>query len=116
MQLSYPYPTLDQDGYELDVIEQDGVADYGFDLPEFPEDAARFSVTPGMLVKLVFRYRDWVEENGHTITCERMWVKVTGDTGVCLSGELDSGPRYTKLLKEGDLVHFHPKHIIQIWK
>jgi hypothetical protein len=111
----YPYPTLDEHGYEFDLIEQESRHSYEFDLPDFPNDDERFSAGVGDLVKLIFRYRDWIEENGHTVTCERMWVRITSDIGTCLCGALDNDPRYTKLLHDGDTVSFHPKHIVQIW-
>ena len=112
----YPYPVLDQHGYEFDLIEHARRETYDFDLPDFPTDDQRFAVGVGDLVKLIFRYRDWVEEHGHTVTCERMWVRVTDHGDRCLTGTLDNDPRYTKLLHDGDLVHFHPKHIVQIWR
>lgn len=112
----YPYPVLDQHGYEFVLIEQEQRDSYDFELPDFPSDDARFAVTDGDLVKLIFSYKDWVEEHGHTITCERMWVLITGDSGRCLSGTINNAPRYTKILREDDVVHFDPKHIIQIWR
>jgi Uncharacterized protein conserved in bacteria (DUF2314) len=116
MESDYPYPTLDKDGFEFDVIEQNDVEGYGFDLPDFPSDDERFSIQAGALVKLIFRYRNWVEKDGHTITCERMWVKLTAKTPTCLEGILDNSPHYTELVDEGSPVRFHPTHIVQIWK
>ncbi len=116
MNTTYPYPILDHHGYEFDLIEQEQRNSYGFDLPDFPSDDERSAVRSGDLVKLIFRYRDWVEEHGHTITCERMWVRIIGDSDRCLTGTLDNPPRYTKLLSEDDIVYFHPKHIVQIWR
>lgn len=112
----YPYPTLEQHGYEFVLIEQEMRDSYDFELPGFPTDDERFSVASGDLVKLIFRYRDWVEEHGHTVTSERMWVLITDDNGRCLTGSLNNDPLYTKLLHDGDLVHFHPKHIVTIWR
>jgi len=116
MNSEYPYPTIDEDGYEFDLIEQNEKEDYGFELPDFPTDDERNSVKSGDLVKLVFRYRDSIEKNGHTITCERMWVEMKEHKGSHLVGRLDSSPMYTKLLLEDTLVQFHPKHIIAFWK
>lgn len=105
----------DTDGYEFDLIKQDEKDTYRFELPDFPSDEARFGVRKGDLVKLIFRYRDWIEKKDHTITSERMWVIVTYDSGPCLRGVIDNSPHFTELLKEGDTVNFHPLHIIQIW-
>lgn len=116
MNPDYPYPIIDQHGYQFDLIEQEQSELYGFDLPDFPSDDRRFAVKTGDLVKLIFRYREPVKEHGKTVTCERMWVRVLTDGGACLTGALDNTPRYTKLLKDDDIVSFHPKHIVQIWE
>ena len=116
MNSEYPYPTLDKDGYEFDLIEQGEKDDYGFELPNFPTDEERDSATPGDLVKLIFRYKDHVEKNGHTITSERMWVEIIENKRTHLVGRLDNSPSYTKLLKDDDIVNFHPKHIVAFWK
>jgi hypothetical protein len=107
---------LEEHGYEFELIEQDQRDSYDFELPDFPSDDERYAVRAGSLVKLIFRYRDWVEEHEHTITCERMWVLMTGDDGRSLLGTINNAPRYTNILREDDVVRFHPKHIIQIWQ
>ena len=112
----YPYPTLDEDGYELELIEQEEVADYDFPLPGFPPDEQRFGIERGALVKLIFRYKKWVEKDGQTITCERMWVEMVENQRINIVGRLDNGPQYTELLKSDDLVHFHPKHVVALWE
>lgn len=48
-----------------------------------------------------------------SITAEQMWVKVTQIGGSCIVGKLDSSPQFTKCLKSGDEIHFHPKPIVR---
>jgi len=111
-----PYPVLDEDGYELDLIKQTEKDEYGFELPNFPTDEERFAATPGDYVKLIFRYKDWIEKDGQTITCERMWVEMKEGDKTCFVGRLDNDPMHTRLLKANDLIRFHPKHIVGFWK
>jgi hypothetical protein len=113
---SYPYAKLDEDGFELELVEFDEWENQGFIRKPVPCDDDRYGIKIGMLVKLIFTYRDGHVLNGQTYSAEHMWVKYVGDTDGCMSGELDSIPNYTKLLEAGDLVAFHPKHIVDIWQ
>jgi hypothetical protein len=45
-----------------------------------------------------------------------MWVEIIDYGEGCLVGKLDSSPQYTTLLKSGDAVKLHPKHIIAFWR
>jgi hypothetical protein len=113
---NYPYPSLEEEGYEFDVIKHSEREEYGFSLPNFPSDEERSAVKPGDYVKLIFRYKESVEENDKTITCERMWVEVKENRGEYLVGRLDNKPNYTTLLSDDDLVRFNAKHIIEFFK
>ena len=46
---------------------------------------------------------------------EPAWVKITDYGESCLVGTLDSFPKFTKLLQVNDMIHFHPKHIVNFW-
>ena len=115
MKDEYPYPKLDEDGYEFEVVEQDGSPGHPFLPCPIPPDDKRFAVKPGDVVKLIFQYRDHVAKDGHTITAEHMWVVVADYGNGCLIGTLDNEPQYSKLLKSGDKIRFHPKHIVRFW-
>jgi Uncharacterized protein conserved in bacteria (DUF2314) len=111
----YPYPKLQEDGYELAVIES-GDALRVLAAP-LPSDEERFAAKPGNLVKLVFQYREPDKrDNGAIVGAEHMWVKITEYGDGCLIGMLDSSPQHTKLLKSEDSVRFHPKHIVAFWR
>lgn len=108
------YPSLEDDGFQLILVEQDN------DLPlaaPLPPDEERLAVVPGDIVKLVFRYRDaYPRHDGKLIRAEHMWVQVIEQLDGDLIGELDSDPQHPSLLKSGHPVTFHPKHIIAIWR
>jgi hypothetical protein len=112
----YPYPQLDVDGYELEIVEQEDAPVHGFLRYPIPDDEARFAAEPGDLVKLIFRYRDYVEKDGQTIAAEHMWVRVIDYGEGHLIGRLDNDPQFTAILKSDDEIHFHPKHIVRFWR
>lgn len=112
----YIFPRKNSDGYEFEIIEEEEVEEYPFDLPSFPSETERSSTKVGDFVKLIFRYRDSVEQNGKTISSERMWVEIKEYGADCIVGRLDSSPNYTDLVKENAEICFHPKHIVQIWR
>jgi hypothetical protein len=115
MAAPYPYPKLDHDGYELEVVEQAAAKHHAFLRYPIPSDEARLAAKPGDLVKLIFRYRDHVEKNGQTITAEHMWVRIADYGEGCLVGRLDNAPQFSTVLKSDDEVRFHPKHIVRFW-
>ena len=82
-------------------------APYTFHLPSENELLA---VSPGDLVKLIFRSIPDSSEWG----AERMWVIVTAAKGASLTGTLDNQPRDMPQLKVGDRVTFTRGQIIDI--
>lgn len=66
-------------------------------------------------MKLIFRYRDFVQRNGQTLTGEHMWVRVVELRDGFLVGVLDNDPAATNILKADQEIHFHPKHIVKFW-
>jgi hypothetical protein len=111
----YPYPKLEEDGYDLEVVEQADAGGHEFLQYPIPDDDARFAVKPGDVVKLIFRYRDYAVKNGQTFGSEHMWVRVIESGGAFVLGRLDSSPQFTAILKSDDEIHFHPKHIVRFW-
>lgn len=85
-------------------------APYTFYLPSENE---RLAVSPGDLVKLMFRS---VPASGER-DAERMWVTVTEVDGAQLTGTLANHPLDMPQLKEGDPVKFDRGHILDIdWR
>jgi hypothetical protein len=82
-------------------------APYTFYLPSENELLA---VSPGDLVKLIFRS---IPDSGEW-SAERMWVIVTATEGARLTGTLDNDPLDMPQLKAGDRVTFTRGHIIDI--
>lgn len=115
MSTPYPYPTLEKDGYDLEVVDQADARRHEFLRYPIPDDATRDAVKLGDIVKLIFRYRDHVVKNGQTFTAEHMWVRVIESGGAFVVGRLDSSPQFTTILKSDDEIHFHPKHIVCFW-
>lgn len=79
---------------------------YTFFVPSLEE---RVAVAPGDLVKLGFEYEWETQEYGG----ERMWVRVTGRTGLQFTGNLDNEP-FEAGLEHGMAVSFGVKHILAI--
>ena len=111
----YPYATLEKDGFQLAVVEQ-GDTTRVLAVP-LASDARRFATKPGDMVKLIFEYRELMQDPDGVAEygAEHMWVEVVDYRDECLIGRLDNSPRYTKLLKSGDAVAFHPKHVIAFY-
>lgn len=111
----YPYATLEKDGFQLAVVEQGDARPLAAPLAS---DEERFAAKPGDLVKLVFEYRDAAKAvgSGAAYGSEHIWVKIIDDGDGCLIGRIDSSPQYTELLKSGDAVALHPKHIVAFWR
>lgn len=108
------YPSLEHDGFQLIIVEQDSTLPLAAPLP--PDDE-RFTAVPGDIVKLVFQYRDaYPRPDGKLVRAEHMWVQVLDRLDGRLIGELDSDPQHASLLKAGDRITFHPKHIVAFWR
>jgi len=69
----------------------------------------RVELEPGQTVKLMFRI-----EIGEEVHVERMWVQVKGRRDGGYVGELDNNPYCTEELRAGEVVHFEPRHVIDI--
>ena len=110
----YPYASFEKDGYEIEVIELESWVDEGFLQEPIPSDEERFAVDEGDAVKLIFHYAKQIKGKAHPV--EHMWVVVTSADMGFLTGFLDNEPNYTKLLKPGQELSFHPEHIIEIWR
>src|SRR5579862_6586699 len=74
-----------------------------------PPLEARTCLSPGDIVKLVFR----IEHDGE-VHVERMWVIVQSSSRAGYVGTLDNQPYRTDELELGTLVRFGPEHVIQI--
>ena len=103
---NYPYPTMDDDGYELRLLDES--------TPEVAPDGERFAAKPGDTVKLVFTYKEPVRNHG-LYDSERMWVEIIEIGDGCLVGRLDSTPQFTDLLQSDARIQFHPRHILIFW-
>lgn len=102
---NYPYPTLDEDGYELQLFDEG--------MPEVAPDSERFAAKPGDTVKLVFIYKEPVRTELYN--SERMWVEIIAFGDGCLIGRLDNSPQFTDILHPDYAISFHPKHVLKFW-
>jgi len=76
---------------------------------EIPPRAARDSLQPGQIVKLMFRI-----SAGGEPQVERMWVIVEGRDKNGYVGALDNQPATTDAMRPGMKVRFQPEHVINI--
>ena len=111
----YPYVSLENDGYELEPVELDNWQKHEFLEHPVPSDDERFAVEEGDIVRLIFHYAKPLKVNGKAYSAEHMWVVVTSNDKDYLTGILDNLPQYTKTLKPGQEISFHPEHIVAIW-
>jgi Uncharacterized protein conserved in bacteria (DUF2314) len=109
-------PNLAANGYELEVVEQADGLHYPFLVEQIPNDEARKKVKAGDLVKLIFKYRNYVANNGKKVTGEHMWVLVTGVNSEAFVGKLDNTPQFSTILKENADIHFQFRHVVDIWR
>jgi len=75
MQRQYPYPKLDVDGYEFQVVEQNGSPSHPVLAQPLASDEERFAAKPGDVVKLIFLYREPVIRDGQTYGAEHMGLE-----------------------------------------
>jgi hypothetical protein len=79
-----------------------------------PPEEMRNNLGRGKYVKLLFRF---AAENAERLSneAERIWVRVTevDDHGNYV-GTLENDPHHSDVLAYGDLIHFHPLHIMAI--
>jgi len=105
-------PTYEKDHYELDNGE-----DIHREYPEtywIPELAARKSIQPEELVKLVFRMEE--TKGSDNLSVERMWVKVKKRHSGFYEGVLGNEPNGSECVKCGQTIYFQPCHIIEIYE
>lgn len=77
---------------------------------QIPPRAARGSLQPGQIVKLMFRI-----SAGRESQVERMWVVVEGRDKDGYLGVLDNQPTTTDAMRPGMRVRFQPEHVINIY-
>jgi hypothetical protein len=70
-------------------------------------------IQPGILVKLIFIPLSKDVPDAHP---ERMWVKVTRQTGRKFEGILDNDPINIPGLSSGDRVVFSRSNIYEVWE
>ncbi|GAB5406361.1 MAG: hypothetical protein Aurels2KO_45920 [Aureliella sp.] len=105
-----PFPTYEEHGYYLE--DALWMAEYRDDVNPPPEDI-RENLEVGSHVKLLFRFAD---EDAPRKDCdtERMWVLISEiDEDENYVGVLDNDPHHGQTLKCGDMVHFHPLHVME---
>ena len=105
-----PFPTFEEQGYYLE--DAVWLSQYLLEIQP-PSRDLREDVPTGRYVKLVFRFaaEEADREDGQ---CERIWVCVIGldESGYYL-GTVENEPQHAAAAL-GDLIHFHPRHIMDI--
>ncbi|WP_254514016.1 DUF2314 domain-containing protein [Anatilimnocola floriformis] len=106
-----PYPTFAENGYYLE--DALWLSQYRDDITPPPEET-RDDLPPGTYVKLIFRFAAEDAERQDDET-ERMWVQITDrDEDENYVGELANDPHHAQVLACGDVVSFHPLHIMAV--
>lgn len=106
-----PFPTYVENGYYLE--DAVWLSQYRDDV-DLPPAALRNNLSVCTYVKLLFRFafEDAEREGNQT---ERMWVLMTeGDGEGNYIGTLENDPNHSGMLTCGDIVYFHPFHVMEI--
>lgn len=78
-----------------------------------PDQHDRTSLKKGDIVKLIFRFED---DSSEFASVERMWVVITGTCLGKYTGYLNNHPSTVDTTKDGDLVNFDYRHILEIYR
>lgn len=106
-----PFPTYAENGYYLE--DAVWMAQYRDDIVP-PSEEERNAIPFGTYVKLLFRFapEDVDRQDNET---ERMWVLITDrDEDEFYVGTLANDPHHAQVLTCGDVIRFHPLHVMQI--
>ncbi len=103
-----PEPTLEDDGWSLERVSWH--QHYGSLPLTIPDEAARRSLMPGDIARLLFHWRT----AEHTTRRQYRWVRVTEAGATGYLGILDDDPVIPGTLEAGDLVCFRPEHVVDI--
>ena len=107
------YPDFERDGFYLEnAAMRAKLWPRAFVIP--PDDE-RKSVRPGQTVKIDFTFAPESEPKEGNES-ERMWVAVKERVDDHWIGVLDNDPRFHDTIKSGHEFHFHPDHIVVIWR
>lgn len=116
MSCPYPYATPETDGYHLELVEFDESQQHSHLRYPVPADEHRFGITKVEHVKLIFVYEKSHMLNGQSFSAEHMWGEYLENGDGCMLGRLDNEPQHTDLIHCDDVLAFHPKHIVRIWR
>jgi hypothetical protein len=105
---------FETDGWELDDGEAlNRESPSTFRIPPLEE---RSALSPGNLVKLIFRIRLRDGDMNVAEEVERMWVIVKGRHGHLYEGVLDNDPYCSAEIRSGMPVFFETRHVIAIYE
>jgi hypothetical protein len=108
---SHPFPTHAENGYYLE--DAVWMSQYRDDVNP-PAEEVRVGLTVGTYVKLLFRFAA-EEADRQDGEVERMWVRITAlDDDGNYVGTLENDPVHAEVLSCGDLIHFHPLHVMEV--
>lgn len=106
-----PFPTFQESGYYLE--DAVWMSQHRNDVNPPPEEI-RTNLLVGTFVKLMFRFAAEMADR-HDGEVERMWVRVTAvDDDGNLIGLLDNDPLHAEVLTCGEVIHFHPLHVLEV--
>ena len=107
------YTSLEGDGWELEsAIERYREYPEKFEIPS-KEELKYIQV--GDMVKLLFLFWEYDKPQKNIVSCERMWVTIKSINGENISGQLESEPRTSEILKPLDSISFTREYICAVY-
>jgi hypothetical protein len=108
---NHPFPTYEENGFYLE--DAVWMSQYRDDVNP-PGEQIRENLAVGTYVKLLFRFAP-EDADRQDREVERMWVLVTElDEDDYYLGTLANDPVHDQVLSCGDLIHFHPLHVMEV--
>jgi hypothetical protein len=104
-------PALDEDGWELDNVEE--LHAQHPDTYHIPSRQERSSLRIGNRVKLVFLFLTQ-RKGQEIIQGERMWCTIVEVNDGRYVGTLDNCPVTSEVVQPGDRIEFGPEHIATV--
>lgn len=80
-----------------------------------PSEAELEELKPNDMVQLIFLFWEDDKPENKLVSCEKMWVSILNCYPIHFSGQLESMPGSSNVLKSLDVVDFSKEHVCSIY-